>query len=140
MQLVRNLYTSDRTRNGVDGYKRKIREAKLAEELENEHDKTGCSTKYLNTVPVRHASAARPRSASARPRALYFNKRVADLTLREAALLAGMPQAPSRLLAGAARPGGASAPQRGAGQDGRARDDHPGDRAGDDGARASACT
>jgi penicillin-binding protein 1A len=37
MQLVKNLYTADRARNGLAGYKRKIREAKLAEELENEH-------------------------------------------------------------------------------------------------------
>ena len=54
MQLVRNLYTGERARNGVDGYKRKIREAKLAEELENEHPATGklwILDKYLNTVP-----------------------------------------------------------------------------------------
>src|SRR5882724_1388684 len=35
MQLVRNLYTGERARNGVAGYKRKIREAKLAQELED---------------------------------------------------------------------------------------------------------
>ena len=50
MQLVRNLYiTKERT------YQRKIREAKLAEELENEHTKDWILDKYLNTVPVRHA-------------------------------------------------------------------------------------
>ena len=37
MQLVRNLYTGERARNGVAGYKRKIREAKLAQELEDRH-------------------------------------------------------------------------------------------------------
>ena len=37
MQLVRNLYTGERARSGVAGYKRKIREAKLAEDLENRH-------------------------------------------------------------------------------------------------------
>ncbi|HWI71523.1 MAG TPA: biosynthetic peptidoglycan transglycosylase, partial [Baekduia sp.] len=37
MQLIRNMYTRDRVRTGVEGYKRKIREAKLAEELENQH-------------------------------------------------------------------------------------------------------
>src|SRR5919204_153851 len=37
MQLVRNLYTGERARSGVAGYKRKIREAKLAQELEDRH-------------------------------------------------------------------------------------------------------
>src|ERR671937_57637 len=37
MQLIRNLYTKNNTRSGIEGYKRKIREAKLAEELENQH-------------------------------------------------------------------------------------------------------
>src|SRR3954454_15972876 len=46
MQLVRNLYiTKERT------YQRKIREAKLAEELENEHSKEWILDKYLTTVP-----------------------------------------------------------------------------------------
>src|SRR5439155_4230679 len=47
MQLVKNLYTADRSRNGLAGYKRKIREAKLAEELENEHPKEWILEKYL---------------------------------------------------------------------------------------------
>src|ERR671926_44246 len=40
MQLVRNLYTGNRARHGLAGYKRKIREAKLAQELEDEHSKS----------------------------------------------------------------------------------------------------
>ena len=55
MQLVRNLYTGERARNGVAGYKRKIREAKLAQELENRHPgrpgKRWILNKYLNSVP-----------------------------------------------------------------------------------------
>src|SRR3954449_7479898 len=39
MQLVRNLYTQNRARQGIQGYKRKIREARLAQELEDEHTK-----------------------------------------------------------------------------------------------------
>ena len=50
MQLVKNLYTADRSRDGLAGYKRKIREAKLAEELENEHSKDWILEKYLNTT------------------------------------------------------------------------------------------
>ena len=46
MQLVRNLYISrERT------YARKIREAKLAEELENEHSKEWILDTYIDTVP-----------------------------------------------------------------------------------------
>ena len=67
MQLIRNLYiTKERT------YQRKIREAKLAEELENEHPasaaRAGSSTS--TSTPCRTArSAARPRSACRPPRA-----------------------------------------------------------------------
>ena len=46
MQLVRSLYISnERT------YTRKIREAKLAEELENEHSKEWILEKYLDSIP-----------------------------------------------------------------------------------------
>ena len=55
MQLIRNLYTGERARTGVEGYKRKIREAKLAEDLENRHPgragKNWILDKYLNSVP-----------------------------------------------------------------------------------------
>ena len=46
MQLVRSLYISnERT------YTRKIREAKLAEELEDEHSKEWILDKYLDSIP-----------------------------------------------------------------------------------------
>ena len=55
MQLVRNLYTDDRARSGVAGYKRKVREAKLASELEDRHPgrsgKDWVLNQYLNNVP-----------------------------------------------------------------------------------------
>ncbi len=51
MQLVRLLYTQDDTRGGLDGYKRKIREAKLARDLEAKYSKKWVVGKYLNTVP-----------------------------------------------------------------------------------------
>jgi penicillin-binding protein 1A len=94
MQLVRNLYTEDKTRTGIEGYKRKIREARLAQELEGEHSKAWVLGKYLNTVPYGTVGGQSAIGAGAAAR-LYFNKRVQDLTLREAAMLAGMPQAPS---------------------------------------------
>jgi penicillin-binding protein 1A len=94
MQLVRNLYTGDTTRAGLEGYKRKIREARLAQELEEVHDKQWVLGKYLNTVPYGTVGGQTAIGAGAAAR-LYFDKRVQDLTLRQAAMLAGMPQAPS---------------------------------------------
>ncbi len=94
MQLVKNLYTADRTREGLAGYQRKIREAKLAEELENEHDKDWILNKYLNTTPYGTIGGQTAIGAEAAAR-VYFNKRAKKLDLHEAALIAGLPQAPS---------------------------------------------
>jgi penicillin-binding protein 1A len=98
MQLVRNLYTGERARSGVAGYKRKIREAKLAEELENRHPghagKEWILTTYLNSVPYGTVGGQTGVGIAAAAR-MFFDKPVAKLTLREAALLAGLPQAPS---------------------------------------------
>jgi len=89
MQLVRSLYISnERT------YTRKIREAKLAEELENEQSKEWILEKYLDSIPygtVGGQSAIGIKAAAK----IYFSKDLRDLDLREAALLAGLPQAPS---------------------------------------------
>ncbi len=95
MQLVRNLYTQNYQRTGIEGYKRKLREAKLAEELEKSHDKNWVLTKYINTVPYGTSGGQTAVGAGAAAR-MYFNKPVQKLTLREAAMLAGMPQAPSQ--------------------------------------------
>jgi penicillin-binding protein 1A len=94
MQLVRSLYTGERAREGLAGYQRKIREAKLAEELENEHTKSWILDKYLNTVPYGTTGGQTAIGASAAAR-IYFDRPVQTLTLRQAALLAGLPQAPS---------------------------------------------
>jgi penicillin-binding protein 1A len=94
MQLVRNLYTGERAREGLAGYRRKIREAKLAEELENEHTKSWILDKYLDSVPYGTVGGQTAIGAWAAAR-IYFNKPVQKLKLHEAALLAGLPQAPS---------------------------------------------
>jgi penicillin-binding protein 1A len=89
MQLIRNLYiTKERT------YQRKIREAKLAEELENERDKEWILDEYLNTVPFGTLGGQTAVGVQAASR-VYFGKSVENLKLHEAALLAGLPQAPS---------------------------------------------
>src|SRR3954462_15172365 len=89
-QLVRALYIKDPTRD----FKRKVREAKLASELEDEHPKHWILTSYLNNVPygtVNGETAVGIESAAN----IYFSKHAKDLTLDESALLAGLPQAPS---------------------------------------------
>jgi penicillin-binding protein 1A len=106
MQLVRNLYTGEKQRT----LKRKIREAKLAEDLENLHPgregKLWILTKYLNSVPFGTVGGQTAVGIQAGAR-IFFDKPASRLKLREAALLAGLPQAPSQynpfLNAGAAK-------------------------------------
>ncbi|MDX6732657.1 MAG: penicillin-binding protein, partial [Baekduia sp.] len=98
MQLIRNLYTKDNVRTGVEGYKRKIREAKLAEELENKHPgrrgKRWILDTYLNNVPYGTVGGKTAVGIQAAAR-IFFDKPASQLTLAQAALLAGLPQAPS---------------------------------------------
>ncbi|MEA2166932.1 MAG: penicillin-binding protein [Solirubrobacteraceae bacterium] len=88
-QLVRALYTSDEK-----SYKRKIIEARLAEEYENKHSKDEILTSYLNDVPYGTYGGQTALGVWAASK-IYFNKPVSELTLPQAALLAGLPQAPS---------------------------------------------
>ena len=130
MQLVRNLYTGERARNGVAGYKRKIREAKLAEELENRHPgrpgKLWILNKYLNSVPYGTVGGQTAVGIQAAAR-IFFDKPATRLTLREAALLAGPAPGAVALqpVPGQGRRHGA--PQRRAAADGRPGLHHPGD-------------
>lgn len=90
-QLVRALYIKDPKRD----YARKIREAKMAQELEDEHSKRWILHQYLNTIPygtVGGRTALGVQAASV----TFFDKNAADLNLDEAAMLAGLPQAPSQ--------------------------------------------
>jgi penicillin-binding protein 1A len=99
MQLVRNLYTGDDRRSGIEGYKRKIREAKLAQELEDLHPgrkgKEWILTKYLNSVPYGTVGGQTAIGVQAAAR-IFFDKPANRLELHESALLAGLPQAPSQ--------------------------------------------
>lgn len=95
MQLVKNLYSRDRQRN----FQTKVREAKLAEELENVHPgragKQWILAKYVNNVPYGTVGGQTAVGIQAAAR-IFYNKPASALTLPEAALLAGLPQAPSR--------------------------------------------
>ncbi len=95
MQLIRNIYTHDAKRT----FKRKIQEARLAQQLEEEHPgragKQFILTQYLNNAPygtTLNGKQAIGVQAAAR---VYFDKQARELTLPESALLAGLPQAPS---------------------------------------------
>jgi penicillin-binding protein 1A len=96
MQLVRNLYPYEgsKTRTGIQGVERKIKEAKLAKELEDEHSKDWVLSEYINIAPYGTVGGQTAYGADAAAHT-YFNKSAKHLTLIEAAMLAGMPQAPS---------------------------------------------
>jgi penicillin-binding protein 1A len=90
-QLVRALYIRDPERN----FARKIREAKLASELEEQHSKTWILREYLNSVPYGTVNGRTAIGAEAAA-VTFFDKHASRLKLHESALLAGLPQAPSQ--------------------------------------------
>src|SRR3954462_12549315 len=89
-QLVRNLYIRSPQRD----LKRKIREAKMASELEKTHSKQWILKEYLNDVPYGTVDGKTAIGAAAAAQT-YFSKHAQELILDEAALIAGLPQAPS---------------------------------------------
>jgi penicillin-binding protein 1A len=85
-QLVKlKLLSNERT------FARKLREALAALWLETRLSKDEILTSYLNTVYL--GAGIQGMAAGAK---FYFDKRLADLSLSEAALLAGLVKAPSR--------------------------------------------
>jgi len=90
-QLVRALYIKDPERN----FARKIREAKLASELEEEHSKSWILHNYLNSVPYGTVEGRTAIGAEAAA-VTFFDKHASKLNLHESALLAGLTQAPSQ--------------------------------------------
>jgi penicillin-binding protein 1A len=85
-QLARNLFlTPEKT------WERKIREALLAIQIEKRYTKPEVFTLYANQIYLGHGAYGV--EAASR---LYFNKSAKDLTIDEAALIAGIIQSPSR--------------------------------------------
>ena len=108
MQLVRSLYiSSERT------YTRKIREAKLAEELEDEHSKQWILEKYLDSIPYGTVGGQSAIGIKAAAR-IYFSKGVKDLNLQRGRAARRPAAGALRLLADTRAQGGQEAPQRGA--------------------------
>ncbi len=85
MQLARNLFLSNEK-----SYVRKIREILLALELERRFEKNEILRLYLNKIYL--GQRAYGVAAAAR---IYYGKQVDALTLDEAAMIAGLPKAPS---------------------------------------------
>ncbi len=84
MQLVKNLFLAqDRT------YNRKLAETVLALRIEQIFPKDAILEMYLNNIYWGHNNYGVETAAES-----YFNKSAADLTLPEAAVMAGMIQAP----------------------------------------------
>jgi penicillin-binding protein 1A len=90
-QLVRQLYIEKPQRN----IQRKIREAKMAADLEDERSKQWILREYLNVIPYGTVNGKTAIGIQAAAQ-LFFSRKAEDLTLTQAALLAGLPQAPSQ--------------------------------------------
>jgi penicillin-binding protein 1A len=84
-QVVKNLLL-----NGEVSYERKIREMVLASRLEKVMSKDQIFELYLNYVLLGRSSWGVAVAAES-----YFGKKLADLTIAQAAFLAGMPKGPS---------------------------------------------
>lgn len=91
-QLIKNTIVGDE-RRGFRGYFRKIREVILATQLEKRHNKQEIIKLYLNEIPLGSTNYGVEAASQS-----YFHKPSKDLTLSEAATLAGLNQAPSRYL------------------------------------------
>src|SRR6476469_4783836 len=89
MQLARNVFPEQisREKSAI----RKLKEAKVAREIEAKYDKKKILELYLNQIDLGHGAYG-VETASQR----YFGKSVRDLNLAEAATLAALPKAPAR--------------------------------------------
>jgi penicillin-binding protein 1A len=89
MQLARNVFPERISREKT--LTRKLKEAKVARDIESRFPKDKILELYLNQIDL--GSGAHGVEAAAQR---YFGKSVRDLNVAEAATLAGIPKAPSR--------------------------------------------
>src|SRR5437899_5189517 len=87
-QLIKQVYIGSNAPNDIQ---RKMKEAILAIELNREYSKNQILEMYLNTIF--YGSQTYGIEAAARS---YFQTNAHDLSLAQAAMLAGLPQAPTR--------------------------------------------
>ncbi len=89
MQLARNIFPERISRDKT--IIRKIKEAKVAREIEDKYSKAKILELYLNQINLGNGAYG-VETASQR----YFGKSVRDLNIAEAATLAALPKAPER--------------------------------------------
>jgi penicillin-binding protein 1A len=86
MQMVKNyFFSSEKT------YTRKLNEILLALKVERELSKEKIMELYLNKIYLGHRSYGLAAAAQ-----VYYDKSMSDLSLSEAAMIAGLPKAPSK--------------------------------------------
>ena len=92
MQLARNLFAEEvGFQVGDKNWERKIKEVLVAVQIEKRYTKREIFTFYANQIHFGHGTSGV--EAASR---LYFNKHAKDVTLEEAATLAGIIQSPAR--------------------------------------------
>ncbi|MHB1837016.1 MAG: transglycosylase domain-containing protein, partial [Solirubrobacteraceae bacterium] len=94
MQLLDNSYLYFQNLRKTRGIRYKIIQARLAQELYAAHNKQWILTGYLNNVPYGTNSNGQEAYGVQAASYLFFDKPVWKLDLAQAALLAGLPQAP----------------------------------------------
>lgn len=86
MQVAKNVYlSSEKT------YTRKLYEILLTHKLENTLSKDKILEIYMNQIFLGHRAYGFASAAN-----IYFGKKIEDITIAEAAMLAGLPKAPSQ--------------------------------------------
>ncbi len=93
MQLAGNLFPEDidrRQRRGIAGIARKIREAKVAGQIEDRYTKDRILELYLNQISLGNGAFG-VEAASQR----YFGKHASELNAAESAMLAALPFGPT---------------------------------------------
>ena len=103
-QLVRNLYLTD-----SQTFQRKIKEAWLAIQMAEHWSKDKILGTYLNVISYGGVTYGCEAAAET-----YFNEHCSQLNIRQAALIAGLPQSPTLYNPRAHPARGQGAPQRGA--------------------------
>jgi penicillin-binding protein 1A len=92
MQLARNLWPEQidpRQRTGLKGLTRKIRESRMALEIERNYSKDKILELYLNQIDLGNRAFGVEAAAQR-----YFGKSARTLNVAEAAMLAALPKAP----------------------------------------------
>ena len=91
-QLAKQAFFVDANHTADRSVMRKLREALLANEIDQKYSKDQILDKYLNVIYYGEGAYGIENAAET-----YFGVHAKDLDLRESALLAGLPQAPSYL-------------------------------------------